>query len=278
MIWQELVLVVRHRLSRVKTEDVMRDLRILAAHVLQVDASRMTLHMHDKVTEKQREHFNLLIDERMSNMPISKIIQKRLFWGREFDVDLNVLDPRGDTETLIAACLKLGPQDKILDLGTGSGAIGLTLAAEWPRGDVMCTDISDKALDVARLNMKNFGVADGVRLLRSDWFGAVEGRFDLIVSNPPYIALEEWDALDFEVRGFDPRVALTDESDGLSCYRVIVAQAGDYLEMGGHLMVEIGHNQRRAVQDLFDAAGFTQITCLPDMAGRDRVVSGVWTV
>jgi len=278
VIWQELVLVVRHRLSRVKTEDVMRDLRILAAHVLQVDASRMTLHMHDEVTEKQREHFNLLIDERMSNMPISKIIQKRLFWGREFDVDLNVLDPRGDTETLIAACLKLGPQDKILDLGTGSGAIGLTLAAEWPRGDVMCTDISDKALDVARLNMKNFGVADGVRLLRSDWFGAVEGRFDLIISNPPYIALEEWDALDFEVRGFDPRVALTDEADGLSCYRVIVAQAGDYLEMGGHLMVEIGHNQRRAVQDLFDAAGFTQITCLPDMAGRDRVVSGVWAV
>ena len=278
MIWQELILAVRHRLSRVKSEDVMRDLRILAAHVLQVDASRMTLHMHDEVTEKQREHFNLLIDERMSNMPISKIIQKRLFWGREFGVDLNVLDPRGDTETLIAACLKLGPQDKILDLGTGSGAIGLTLAAEWPRGDVMCTDISDKALDVARLNMKNFGVADGVRLLRSDWFGAVEGRFDLIVSNPPYIALEEWDALDFEVRGFDPRVALTDESDGLSCYRVIVAQAGDYLEMGGHLMVEIGHNQRRAVQDLFDAAGFTQITCLPDMAGRDRVVSGVWTV
>ena len=278
MIWQELILAVRHRLSRVKSEDVMRDLRILAAHVLQVDASRMTLHMHDEVTEKQREHFNVLVAERMSNMPISKIIQKRLFWGREFGVDLNVLDPRGDTETLIAACLKLGPQDKILDLGTGSGSIGLTLAAEWPRGDVMCTDISDEALDVARLNMKSFGVAGCVRLLRSDWFGAVEGRFDLIVSNPPYIALEEWDALDFEVRGFDPRVALTDEADGLSCYRVIVAQAGDYLEMGGHLMVEIGHNQGRAVQDLFDAAGFTQITCLPDMAGRDRVVSGLWAV
>lgn len=276
MIWQELILAVRHRLSRVKTEDVMRDLRILAAHVSQLDASRMTLHMHDEVTEKQREHFKLLVDRRMSNMPISKIIQKRLFWGREFDVDLNVLDPRGDTETLIAACLKLGPQDKVLDLGTGSGAIGLTLAAEWPLADVMCTDISDEALDVARLNMKSFGVADGVRLLRSDWFGAVEGRFDLIVSNPPYIALEEWDGLDFEVRGFDPRVALTDEADGLSCYRVIVAQAGAYLEKDGYLMVEIGHTQGRAVQDLYDAAGFTQITCLPDMAGRDRVVSGVW--
>ena len=276
MIWQELILAVRHRLSRVKTEDVMRDLRILAAHVLQVDASRMTLHMHDEVTEKQREHFNLLVDRRTSNMPISKIIQKRLFWGREFDVDLNVLDPRGDTETLIAACLKLGPQDKVLDLGTGSGAIGLTLAAEWPRVDVMCTDISDEALDVARLNMKSFGVADGVRLLRSDWFGAVEGRFDLIVSNPPYIALEEWDGLDFEVRGFDPRMALTDEADGLSCYRVIVAQAGAYLEKDGYLMVEVGHTQGRAVQDLYDAAGFTQITCLSDMAGRDRVVSGVW--
>ena len=276
MIWQELILAVRHRLSRVKTEDVMRDLRILAAHVSQVDASRMTLHMHDEVTEKQREHFKLLVNRRMSNMPISKIIQKRLFWGREFDVDLNVLDPRGDTETLIAACLKLGPQDKVLDLGTGSGAIGLTLAAEWPLADVMCTDISDEALDVARLNMKSFDVADGVRLLRSDWFEAVEGRFDLIVSNPPYIALEEWDGLDFEVRGFDPRMALTDEADGLSCYRVIVAQAGAYLEKDGYLMVEVGHTQGRAVQDLYDAAGFTQITCLSDMAGRDRVVSGVW--
>ena len=276
MIWQELILAVRHRLSRVKTEDVMRDLRILAAHVSQVDASRMTLHMHDEVTEKQREHFKLLVNRRMSNMPISKIIQKRLFWGREFEVDLNVLDPRGDTETLIAACLKLGPQDKVLDLGTGSGAIGLTLAAEWPLADVMCTDISDEALDVARLNMKSFDVADGVRLLRSDWFEAVEGRFDLIVSNPPYIALEEWGGLDFEVRGFDPRMALTDEADGLSCYRVIVAQAGAYLEKDGHLMVEIGHAQGRDVQDLYAAAGFTQITCLPDLAGRDRVVSGVW--
>ncbi len=275
MTWQELILSVRHRLSQIKTEDVMRDLRILAAHVLEIDASRMTLHMQESVSANQRELFEALVDGRASNMPISKLIKRRLFWGREFTVDFDVLDPRADTETLIAACLALEPQSCVLDLGTGSGAIGLTLAAEWPRAKVLCTDISEEALAIARQNMNQIGVADAVRFLVSDWFDKVIGTYDLIVSNPPYISLEEWRTLDPEVQ-FDPRIALTDEADGLSAYRIITAQAGAYLEKGGHLIVEIGHQQGRAVEALFDAAGFTQIKCLPDMAGRDRVVCGLW--
>ncbi|MGB7318831.1 MAG: peptide chain release factor N(5)-glutamine methyltransferase [Planktotalea sp.] len=276
MILQDLMLSLRQRLSDVPSDDVMRDLRILAAHALGIEPSRMTLHMHDQVSDDVRARLETLVQARARCTPISKIIQKRQFWGRSFAVDLNVLDPRGDTETLIAACLELGPQARVLDLGTGSGAIGLTLAAEWPGAKVVCTDISERALAVARSNMKAIEVEKTVTLIRSDWFETVSGQFDLIVSNPPYIALEEWIDLDVEVREFDPRIALTDEGDGLGAYRVLSAQAGAHLRDGARLIVEIGHQQGAAVQQLFEENGFTEIQCLQDMAGRDRVVCGIW--
>ncbi len=276
MTLQEWLPDLRNRLSHVPTDDPVRDIRILAAHALGVAPSRMTLHMHDDLSEDVIARISELIEKRQLCMPVSKIIQKRGFWGRNFSVDTNVLDPRPDTETLIAAALELGPQPRVLDLGTGSGILGLTLAAEWPRANVLCTDVSEQALALARRNCSDLGLTQRVTLQRSDWFEAVTGLFELIVSNPPYIALEEWDDLDFEVRTFDPRLALTDEADGLSCYRVITAQAGRYLAQGGRLMVEVGHRQGKAVQTLFAAAGFTEIQCFPDMAGRDRVVSGFW--
>lgn len=272
--WQDLIASVRHRLSHVPTEDVMRDLRHLAAHALGVPVGRMTLHLHDQVQPEERARFNLFVDARMLHTPISKIVQRRQFWGRDFSVDLNVLDPRADTETLIEAALALGPQERVLDLGTGSGAIGLTLAAEWVRSDVVCTDISDDALAVARHNMNQIGVADTVTLLRSDWFEHVTGRYDLIASNPPYIALDEWRELAFEVRSFDPRMALTDEGDGLSAYRIITHRAPAYLNPKGHLMVEIGHRQGASVKALFEQAGFTNVKVLQDINGKDRVVMG----
>lgn len=277
MTLQEWLPDLRDRLSRVPNDDTMRDIRILAAHAMGVSPSRMTLHMHDELSDDMVKHISLLVDARMLCTPVSKIIQKRSFWGREFAVDLDVLDPRPDTETLIAAALDLGAQSRVLDLGTGTGIIGLTLAAEWPNAEVVCTDISEKALAVANHNKNALGVADKVTLLKSDWFEAVNGQFDLILSNPPYIALDEWDDLDFEVRTFDPRLALTDEADGLSAYRTLTQHAGLHLKTDGHLMVEIGHTQGSAVQALFNSAGFIQIKCLPDMAGRDRVVKGVWS-
>lgn len=276
MILQDLIVGARQRVSHVQTDDVMRDLRILAAYAMGIEPSRITLHMQDEISEDVRAQFNLYVDARMVNTPISKIIQKRQFWGREFGVDLNVLDPRGDTETLIAACLEIGAPSRVLDLGTGSGAIGLTLAAEWPRAEVCCTDISEEALEVARITMNQLGVADAVTLFQSDWFAQVKGRYDLIVSNPPYITKADWYELDIEVRGFDPRIALTDEGDGLAAYRIITKNAGAFLHSEGHLVVEIGASQKDAVVALFEEAEFTQIQCLPDMAGRDRVVKAVW--
>jgi len=161
---------------------------------------------------------------------------------------------------------------RVLDLGTGSGAIGLTLAAEWPDAQVVCTDVSEAALAVAGGNARALGVADRVQLLRSDWFADVRGQFDLIVSNPPYIALSEWDALDLDVREFDPRQALTDEGDGLSAYRTILAGAPAVLAPDGTLAFEIGWQQGPDVAQLCRARGFADVQVLPDLAGRDRCV------
>ena len=170
-----------------------------------------------------------------------------------------------------------GSSLRILDIGGGLGQLSIRTAELGHR--VIYNDLSVEMLSLAQAEADKAKIKDKITWHQGEYQNLedqLEGRFDLIVSNPPYIALEEWDGLDFEVRGFDPRMALTDEADGLSCYRVIVAQAGAYLEKGGHLMVEVGHTQGRDVQDLYAAAGFTQITCLPDLAGRDRVVSGVW--
>ena len=131
MTLQEWMPALRVKLSAVPTDDTVRDIRLLAAHAMGVEPSRMTLHMHDELSEDVQSHLSEMIEKRALCMPISKIIERRMFWGRSFAVNSDVLDPRGDTETLIAAALALGPKARLLDLGTGSGAIALTLAAEW---------------------------------------------------------------------------------------------------------------------------------------------------
>jgi release factor glutamine methyltransferase len=269
---QELILAAKPRLAHVETDDVMRDLRILAAHALGVERGRLTLHLYDAVSEAVCARFDGFVTQRSAQMPVSKIVGFRQFWGRDFYVNAHVLDPRGDTETLIAAALALGARRRVLDLGTGSGAIGLTLAAEWPGAEVICTDLSRDALEVAGRNAAQLGVAERVSLIWSDWFDAVTGRFDLIASNPPYIAEREMAGLDAEVRVHDPRMALTDESDGLEAYRVIAGQAARFLDPGGHVQVEIGAGQGAAVTALFAGAGFAEVRVLQDLAGRDRCV------
>ena len=236
----------------------------------------MTLHLHDPVDPEAGAVFAAHVAAYGGGKPVSKIIGGRLFWGRSFAVTGDVLDPRDDTEALVAACLKHGPQRRVLDLGTGTGILGLTLAAEWPEAEGLCTDISEAALEVARGTARRLGVDGQVRFMRSDWLDAVTGRFDLIVCNPPYIALDEWDGLEAQVRRFDPRGALTDEADGLSVYRRLAARSGAYLHSGGLLALEIGWQQGARVRQLLQDAGFADVRILPDMAGRDRCVLANW--
>ncbi len=260
------------RLSEGGIDGAGREARLILSHVLDTTPDRMSLIARDSLTPDRLDRALGLAARRAGGTPMSHILGHRDFWGRRFEVTADVLDPRPETETLIAAALER-PFASVLDLGTGSGCILLTLLAERPAARGIGADLSDAALAVARRNAAALGVADRATLIRSDWFAAISGRFDLIVSNPPYIAADEMPDLAPEL-SYEPRIALTDEGDGLTAYRVITAGAGAHLTPGGRLMVEIGWQQGAAVADLFQRAGLTGVQILPDLDGRDRVVCG----
>lgn len=217
--------------------------------------------------------FAAMIERRAALEPVAKIIGRRAFWKHEFCVTPDVLDPRPDSETLVDCALQV-PFETVLDLGTGSGCLVVSLLAERSEARGLGIDISPAALDVAKGNGTRIGVGTRLDLAVSDWFSQVEGRFDLIVSNPPYIDAESFEGLSAEVRIYDPKLALCPGGDGLDAYRVITAHARDYLAKGGWLMVEIGFDQAVAVQGLFERGGLEQIRCVQDLNGKDRVVLG----
>ncbi len=212
------------------------------------------------------------VSARESRRPVSQIIGKREFWKGTFKVTHDVLDPRPETELLV----ELGVQEPfghVLDLGTGSGCIVISLLMERPNALGVGTDVSEKALRVAGENAECTGVAERVNLSVSDWYGDVGGRYDLIVSNPPYIAEDEFKDLPPEVRWHEPRVALAGGIDGLSAYRAIAAGARNHLAPGGRLLVEIGSTQADGVRSLMADAGLESLAVHADLDGRDRVVA-----
>lgn len=221
----------------------------------------------------RHDHYAALLSRRAAREPLSHLVGYRDFYDHRFLVSADVLDPRPDTEALIIAALE-AQFTKVLDLGTGSGCILLSLLAATVTANGVGTDISPAALDIAQRNRDQLELETRAAFIQSDWFDAVNGSFDLIVSNPPYIAADEMDALQPEVRLHEPRMALTDEGDGLSAYRIITAGAPAHLTAGGRLIVEIGPTQGQAVAQMMQEAGLTQIRIMPDLDGRDRVVAG----
>ena len=261
------------RLAGAGIADAARDARRLLSHALGVATDRLTLVLNDPVTDAVQAGFAAMIDARLARQPVAQITGQRLFWGRSFRVTRDTLDPRPDTETLIAAALDT-PFGRVLDLGTGTGCILLTLLAERGAATGLGTDVSPTALDVARDNARALGLDGRAAFCRSDWFAGVAGAFDLIVANPPYIAADEMAALAPEVRDWEPHLALTPGGDGLAAYRGIAAGLGAHLAPGGRVLVEIGPAQAAAVMALFHDAGLRGITCHRDMDGRDRCIEG----
>ena len=225
------------------------------------------------LADGQVHAFNVLVERRAAREPLSHLRGYRDFYKHRFAVTPDVLDPRPDTEELVRAALET-PFATVLDLGTGSGCILLSLLADRPAAVGVGTDLSPDALAVAAQNAAALDVAPRATLRHSDWYEAVTERFDLIVSNPPYIAASEMAGLQPEVRDHEPRMALTDEADGLACYRAIIAGAPKHLTPGGWLMLEIGLTQAQAVRALMAAKGFDAITTRQDLNGHDRVVLG----
>jgi release factor glutamine methyltransferase len=218
------------------------------------------------------------VARRLAGEPVSRIIGIREFYGRSFRIDASTLDPRPDTETLVEAALGLvdreAPLD-ILDLGTGSGCILVTLLAELPRASGAGVDVSLPALERAQANAQVHGIGDRARFIAGDWLEAVEGSFDLVVANPPYLSAADMAALSPEVRDHDPRAALDGGPDGLSAYRRIVPGLRKALRPGGFALFEVGPDQAEAVSRLLAEAGLDMGEgqhLWRDLAGRTRVV------
>ncbi|MGA1181549.1 MAG: peptide chain release factor N(5)-glutamine methyltransferase [Marivivens sp.] len=269
---QAALVAATRRLVAAEIPNAAGDTRALMAEALGIARDRLTLEASRALTPTEENRFEGFIDRRLMREPVSHILGRREFYGREFAVNSDVLDPRPETEILVEAALQ-EQAGKILDLGTGSGCILLTLLAEIPGAIGVGTDISASACDVARANTISLGLSRRATILTTDWASGVEGPFDLIVSNPPYIALSEMPGLAPEVRDWEPYAALTDGADGLMAYRAIAEAAPPLLRAGGRLMVEIGPTQGVPVADLFRFVGFEEIRVIPDLDGRDRVVS-----
>jgi release factor glutamine methyltransferase len=259
------------RLAAAGVEMPARDARRLLAHAAGIASDRLTLHLRDPLGAEAAARYEAALAARAGGRPVARITGLRLFWGRTFSVTDAVLDPRPETETLVAAALE-APIARLLDVGTGSGILAISLLAERPAATGVATDIDAAALEVARANAHAHGVANRLEMRRTDWVAGVTGPFDLIVSNPPYIPAVDLPGLAPEVRDHDPPHALTDGRDGLTAYARIAGAAPGLLAPEGRLIVEVGAGQDGAVAALFSAAGLVVDAPRPDMDGRDRAV------
>ena len=269
---QELLIASQAKLRECGISDPIRDARLLLADCLELRTQNLNLLNDSYISEIKISKFWRMVKERCKRKPVSKILGYRSFWGRDFEINENVLDPRGDTETLIELILACKFKN-MLELGTGSGAIAITVLAERPDVTCVATDISEYALKTASTNSKRHGVESRLKLLHSNWFEKISGSFDVIVSNPPYISSEEYAQLSAEVVKYDPKISLTLGGDGLEAYREILSQALEKLSKNGHIFLEIGYTQANAVGHLFREAGFQQIKVHKDLGSRDRVIS-----
>jgi release factor glutamine methyltransferase len=272
----------------------------LLAHATGRSRERLIADSHEMLPSVLAEAFAALARRRAAGEPLAYLVGEREFFGRSFVVDATVLIPRHETELLVERALAaidsvavdpaaIDPPAigstavdatsdrrrlRVLDLGTGSGIVAITLALERPDIEVVATDASDEALRIASHNAARLGAS--IVCVSGDWFGALAvgmDRFDVVVANPPYIAADDRHLDEGDLR-FEPIAALTDGADGLQALRQIVADAPSWLARGGVLAVEHGHDQATAVRTLFDAAGFADVACARDLAGIERVTSG----
>lgn len=244
----------------------------LLENTCHIKRSEFYLKEEENLSEEQQLHFETAIRERGQRVPLQYILGTQEFMGLSFTVNSNVLIPRQDTETLVEEALTYVTDGmEVLDLCTGSGCIAVSIKKNRPGATVSASDVSKQALLVAKENAKAHGTE--VWLIRSDLFENVLDRYDVIVSNPPYIRTAVIPTLMPEVADFEPVAALDGHEDGLYFYRRIAENAKDYLKENGHLFLEIGNDQGKAVTELLAEAGFREIQVKNDLAGNDRVVS-----
>ena len=277
------------RLAAAGVADPRRDARLLIAAAIEAGPERLIAEPERVLGAAEADRIEASISRRAAREPVSRILGRRGFWSLEFEITPDTLDPRPDSEALVAAVLaRIGAQGlvgaplSVLDLGTGSGCLLLALLSELPAATGLGLDISAAALDVARRNARNLGLSDRVRFEVGDWAGGWPGdspggwgtgladSWQVIVSNPPYITDSEIGDLAPEVARYDPKLALTAGSDGLDAYRKLLPRAARLLERGGVLALEVGRGQQDAVTALLAASGLTPLSRHRDLGGIER--------
>mgnify|MGYP001042594736 FL=1 len=270
MTYRQLLNESREYLKNAGVADAEIDAWYLLSHVFGISRADFLLYGQDECPKDKVTVYKKLIEKRAARIPLQYITGVQEFMGLEFDVDENVLIPRQDTEILVEEVLKVCKGKSVLDLCTGSGCIILSLAKYGNLKMAVGSDISEKALQVARKNAKKLNL--DVLFICSDLFEKIEGKYDIIVSNPPYIKSEDYISLMPEVRDHEPKLALEAGTDGLIFYRRIINDLPRFLNPGGFVFFEIGYDQGGAVEKLLSKAGFTDIKVKKDLSGLDRVV------
>lgn len=265
-------------LKKNSVRDAKLDAEYIFSNVLDVKRSMLSMNLRKEITPLELEKIKKMLYERAKNkVPLQYILGEWEFYGYPFKVDKRVLIPRADTEILVEQCkyiLNEIEHPKVLDIGTGSGAISISLAKEIPTGDFFGVDISGDALEVAKTNKKLNGV-ENLTFINSDVFSNIkEKEFDMIISNPPYIPVSEYENLMPEVKKHEPANALTDNGDGYYFYEKITKESKEFLKKGGYLAYEVGYNQAQEVSKIIENNNFDLVAIIKDYAGIERVVIG----
>ncbi len=273
------------KLKKVGIETANLDCRILLSKSQDKDK---VVYNHEKIdiSENEIKKFQSLVEQRLSGKPVSRIINKRNFWKQEFKLNEETLDPRPDSETLINSVLEhyknKSKSFKILDLGSGSGCLGLSLLEEYKNSEVTFFDISKKSLDIVKINASNFGVLDRSKFINLDW--SVEEwdlnlikieneiKFDVVISNPPYIPTEHIKTLQTEVKNYDPFIALNGGNDGLDSYRILIPKLKNVVKKNGKVFFEIGKGQENFISSKAKEHKMLPIEYKKDLSGVNRVL------
>lgn len=271
---QELMEKGKQKLIENQIEEANIIARVLLQFVLALNRTELLMNQEQEVEEKKRQEYEKVIQKIIEGIPMQYITHKQEFYGIPFYVDENVLIPQPDTEILVEEVVSLAKnqQEDILDIGTGSGAIGIALASNITSANITISDISKKALEIAKKNAIENKVIQKIKLVQSNLFENIEGTFSIIVSNPPYIETEIIKELPKQVQN-EPILALDGGKDGLTFYRKLVEEAPNYLRQGGYLCMEIGYNQKEDVLELLQNSPRYQHTySKKDLSGNDRII------
>lgn len=271
------LILAQNKLQQSNIESAAIDALVLLRHVTSFSKEKIIFNPNLELTENQLEDFWRVVVRRQAREPVSHILEQREFYGLDFFVSSSVLDPRPDSESLIELACEMFPDKnqklEILELGVGSGCLSITLLKNFPNAMASGVDISLEALEVAQKNSSAHQLQHRFELMQSDLFANVGAKkFDLIISNPPYIPEAEIENLADEVRLFEPRLALVGGVDGLDFYRRIAKESAGFLKPAGPVVVEVGHDQKQAVVDIFAANEFGFKKARPDLAGVERVL------